>query len=61
MDANPLEEIKRLQQKVKKLECIAELRRKQARTYRQRDRENAEQMKRSMGGFEKVLSSLYSK
>ena len=31
MDANPLEEIKRLQQKIKKLECIAELRRKQKR------------------------------
>ena len=58
---SPQEEIERLKRKIKKLECIAELRRKQARAYRQRDKENAEQMKRSMGGFEKVLASLYSK
>ena len=61
IDPNPQHEIERLKKKIKKLECVADLRRKQARTYRQRDRENAEQMKRSMGGFEKVLASLYGK
>lgn len=58
---SPQEEIERLKKKIKKKDCLLELRRKQVRAYRQRDKENAEQMKRSMGGFEKVLASLYSK
>ena len=56
---SPQEEIERLKKKIKKLECIAELRRKQAREYRQKEKINAERIKHSMGGLEKALSSLY--